>query len=117
MIRKTDIKGILEENSNPKFPVIDASQSNLDARKTAFKYYQSLVVQGTEIDGFIIYLPLVKPMHDKEKLNNPFISYGISGSIFPNNDADIFINICKAYLPSETDKIEEIFKDAATNPP
>lgn len=100
--------------ASDRIKVIDTSESSIESREAAMDALRE--VCQTSIEGFVIYVPLKKPIADEQKQVDPFSVYGQCGTVFPQDDGDEYMSICLRAKPDFSDEIRRVFKESPTPP-
>lgn len=89
--------------------VVDACESSIESRETAINHLRDL--GQNNIEGVLVYVPSQKPIEDEDKQKDPFALYGVCGEVFPQGDADEFLNLCLKAKPDQATEIRRVFSE------
>ena len=93
--------------------VFDASKNVVTAREEALEYWVNEMPKKEQAK-VVLYVPFQFSHDADEKISDPFIIFSSGGTIFPNEAADDYKQLCIASLPEKEDKIEAIFAEEHT---
>jgi len=95
---------------NEKVQLIDASNSSLESRSGALMALRALGANhGKDLDGMVVYVPSAKPMTPEAMQRDPFALYVACGEVFPEDDADEYLNLCLRAKPDHATAIRQLF--------
>lgn len=93
--------------------VFDASKNVVTAREEALEYWVNEMPKKEQAK-VVLYVPFQFSHDADEKISDPFIIFSSGGTVFPNEAADDYKQLCIASLPEKEDKIEAIFAEEHT---
>lgn len=94
--------------------VIDTTKSILETRQEANRYWMETLGSNPEA-RMIVYRQMVMPSSNREWVNERYAGFICSSAIFPFGPADEYKNICKQFLPTKTNEIEQLFQTGNTS--
>lgn len=96
------------ELASESIKVFDATENVVTVRENALRFWVESFESSTK-QRIIVYVPFGKPIEEEEKVKDPFIIFGMGGSIFPDEASDNYHQLCLAALPEKRDKVEALF--------
>lgn len=103
-------KDIVLELQNSEIQVFDASENVVAAREEALDYWVQEMPKN-EHAKLVMYVPFEVKKDLDELPSDPFIIFSVGGTVFPDEPADEYKQLCLAALPEKEAKIEEFFKE------
>lgn len=88
--------------------VFDINDNVLTTREEAITYYTTKLPDDNRA-RMLVYVPFAAPLTRQQQLMDPFFIFSFGGSVFPNDAADKFENLCKACFSDKEQKITELF--------
>ncbi|MBK7566194.1 MAG: PglZ domain-containing protein [Bacteroidetes bacterium] len=99
---------ILVDMADENTRVFDINHNVLTIREEAISYYTTELSEDNK-SRMLVYVPFAAPLTRQEQLMDPFYIFSFGGSVFPNDAADKFENLCKACFADKEQKITELF--------
>lgn len=99
------------ELQSDSIKVIDATASSIESRETAWRALREISSGETSLEGFLIYLPVPRPVTDEQRQMDPFSVYEKCGSVFPQDDGEEFQSLCLRAKPDHSTAIRKLFTD------
>jgi hypothetical protein len=91
--------------------VVDATESSLEGRGSALSALRNLGAKhGKGDEGLVVYVPSRKPSTPESMQRDPFALYMTCGEVFPEDDADEFLNLCLRAKPDHATAIRQLFE-------
>ena len=90
--------------------IVDASGGSIESRLSALRNLGTLTTPQIK-KSLLVYVAANKPVNDEQKQRDPFSVYVECGAVFPQDDADEFMNICLQAKPDHDAAIRRVFAD------
>lgn len=89
--------------------VIDTTKDSLNTRIEACDFWSKKL--GYESDArMIIYRACKRPSGKNEEITEPYAAFAKGGVCFPVGPVDEYVNLCKAFLPTKKEEVDELFR-------
>ena len=89
--------------------VIDTTKDPLNTRIEACDFWSRKL--GYESDArMIVYRNCRRPAGKNEEITEPYACFAKGGVCFPVGPIDEYVNLCKAFLPTKKEEVDELFK-------
>jgi hypothetical protein len=102
--------------ASEKVEVVDTATSPLESRTEALQALRSLGKghAGNGLEGIVVYVAGNPPKSDAAKQRDPFALYTVCGEVFPQDDADEYLNLCLRAKPDHGTAIRQLFSANAS---
>lgn len=90
--------------------LIDGSLSTILGREQAILEWCLLAEDENIGNRLIIYLPINKPVTDREKQANPYQIFSLGGGEFPEGDSESYQALCRQAAPEQAEQIDHLFE-------
>ena len=111
-----DVEGryrdLCESLGTEKTKFVDTATTPLESRTQALQALRSLGKGQTGdggLDGIVVYVSGNPPKSDEERQRDPFALYTVCGEVFPQDDADEYLNLCLRAKPDHGTAIRQLF--------
>ncbi len=104
-------RDLCESLGSEKTRVVDTAASPLESRTQALQALRDLGKghAGDGLDGVVVYVAGKPPNSDEERQRDPFALYTACGEVFPQDDADEYLNLCLRAKSDHGTEIRKLF--------
>jgi hypothetical protein len=89
--------------------VVDGRNSTIAGREKAMETWCRLGMADDDKLKLIIYLPVRKPLNDRDRQKNPYQIFAIGGGEFPSGDGETYQALCRQAAPDLAPQIDKLF--------
>lgn len=100
------VAGLVSETTT----VVDGRNSTIAGRENAMEAWCRLGKTDTEELRLIIYLPVKKPLNDKDRQKNPYQIFVLGGGEFPSSDGESYQALCRQAAPDLAPQVDKLFE-------
>jgi len=89
---------------------VDGRNSTIAGRENAMEAWCGLGKADDEELRLIIYLPVKKPLNDRDRQKNPYQIFVLGGGEFPSGDGESYQALCRQAAPDLAPQIDKLFE-------
>lgn len=93
-----------------RLEVVDASGSGIRAREAALKAWLALGAAGKGERRLLVYVPDRRPAEQHEQERDPFWVFAVGGAVFPDGDADEYLELCLKAKLEHAERVCALFE-------
>jgi hypothetical protein len=96
--------------ASERLEVVDASGSSILAREAALRAWLALGATGKGERQLLVYVPTPKPAEPHEQARDPLWVFAVGGAVFPDGDADEYLELCLKAKPEHAERVRALFE-------
>jgi len=104
-------RSIVSRMASEKTVVVDGSESTILGRETAMTAWCRMGQSDDENIRLLVYIPIRKPVTEKERQLNPYQTFALGGGAFPAGDGESYQALCRQAAPDLAPKIDQLFSE------